>query len=510
MPGARALIGHYELVAAITARLDQLDARVAETEGLHRGRRCARSRRAGTDRRRVDRTARRHVGGPPRSSAHRTRGRGAGRPRQHRRGGRRLPGRAAGAVGARSPRGARSRLRRSAPVRVEPRVVRVRPGGAANARPSATAIRCSRTARCASPASASASSTRRRRRSASSATTPARCAAAISADELLRLALSQPEARADRARPHPLGKRRHHQRGQLPSAEQRGARAVRRRPVHGRRAQRRRRQPRRHQGPPRPAHRRPDHHRRQGDPCGDGAARRRAVSTDLGEAFRRTVAEFEGSVAIGAAAADHPDALYLALRGSGQALYVGLADDCFVVASEPYGVVEETTTFVRMDGESPSPSGSRGQVFVLDGAQAGELDGHSAHGLRRRRAAADRRATSATAQVTTRDIDRGDSPHFLLEGDQRGAGQLPQDGARQDRRDRRLPPRLGRCPRPARRHPRPSRRRQHHQDQGHRSGHRGGRRSQHGRRPRRARPTANSTSIRSPPPSSAASGCVST
>ena len=63
---------------------------------------------------------------------------------------------------------------------------------------------------------------------------------------------------------------------------------------------------------------------------------------DLGEAFRRTVAEFEGSVAIGAAAADHPDSSYLALRGSGQALYVGLADDCYIVASEPYGVVEET------------------------------------------------------------------------------------------------------------------------------------------------------------------------
>ena len=72
---------------------------------------------------------------------------------------------------------------------------------------------------------------------------------------------------------------------------------------------------------------------------------------DLGEAFRRTVAEFEGSVAIGAAAADRPDSLYLALRGSGQALYVGLADDCYIVASEPYGVVEETMRFVRMDGE---------------------------------------------------------------------------------------------------------------------------------------------------------------
>jgi len=134
---------------------------------------------------------------------------------------------------------------------------------------------------------------------------------------------------------------------------------------------------------------------------------------DLGEAFRRTVAEFEGSVAIGAAAADQPDHLFLALRGSGQALYVGLADDSYIVASEPYGVVEETMRFIRMDGETPSPSGSRGQVFVLDGSMAGELDGV-------RRLAYDggelpvSESDVATAQVTTRDIDRGDSPHFLL------------------------------------------------------------------------------------------------
>jgi glutamine---fructose-6-phosphate transaminase (isomerizing) len=134
---------------------------------------------------------------------------------------------------------------------------------------------------------------------------------------------------------------------------------------------------------------------------------------DLGDAFRRTVAEFEGSVAIGAAAAGRPDHLYLALRGSGQALYVGLGDDCYVVASEPYGVVEETTRFVRMDGETASPSGSRGQVFVLDGAYAGDLEGI-------RRLAYDGAvlplsdADVAIAQVTTRDIDRGDARHYLL------------------------------------------------------------------------------------------------
>ncbi len=134
---------------------------------------------------------------------------------------------------------------------------------------------------------------------------------------------------------------------------------------------------------------------------------------DLAEAFRRTVAEFEGSVAIGAQAADRPDQVYLALRGSGQALYVGLGEDLFIVASEPYGVVEETATFVRVDGETLSPTGSRGQVFVLDAAHAGELAGV-------RRISYDGAALPisegdvVTAQVTTRDIDRGDAPHFLL------------------------------------------------------------------------------------------------
>ncbi|MCH1434794.1 MAG: glucosamine-6-phosphate synthase, partial [Acidimicrobiales bacterium] len=93
------------------------------------------------------------------------------------------------------------------------------------------------------------------------------------------------------------------------------------------------------------------------------------------EAFRRTVASFEGSVAIAACTAAAPNKLQLALRGSGQALYVGLAEDAFIVASEPYGVVEETHDYVRMDGETPgnpeNPNASRGQIIELDGDLAG-------------------------------------------------------------------------------------------------------------------------------------------
>ncbi|MEY2958163.1 MAG: putative glucosamine-6-phosphate synthase, partial [Actinomycetota bacterium] len=136
-------------------------------------------------------------------------------------------------------------------------------------------------------------------------------------------------------------------------------------------------------------------------------ARHAATGIDLVEAFRRTVASFEGSVAIGAMSASEPDSLMVALRGSGQGLYVGLADDCFVVASEPYGVVEETAEYVRLDGEHG------GEIMVLDADRAGELAG-----IRRLRYDGTEHPVDGsdvvTAAVTTRDIDRGDAPHFLL------------------------------------------------------------------------------------------------
>ncbi len=146
-------------------------------------------------------------------------------------------------------------------------------------------------------------------------------------------------------------------------------------------------------------------------------ARRLAEGHELEEAFRRTVATLEGSVAIGATSGVAPEQLLLALRGSGQALYVGLLEDAYIVASEPYGLVEETTTYVRLDGETPAnpenPTASRGQVLVLDGTRAGTVEGI-------RRIAYDgtevpvTEADLETAEITTRDIDRGDFPHFLL------------------------------------------------------------------------------------------------
>ena len=146
-------------------------------------------------------------------------------------------------------------------------------------------------------------------------------------------------------------------------------------------------------------------------------ARRLAAGATVDDAFRTTVAELAGSMGIAAQTAAAPDELLLSLRGSGQALYVGLAEDAFVVASEPYGLVEETATYLRMDGETPADperaAATRGQVVVLDAEHAGTLDGI-------RRFAFDGTPLPVSpdelqhAEITTRDIDRGDFPHFLL------------------------------------------------------------------------------------------------
>ena len=142
-------------------------------------------------------------------------------------------------------------------------------------------------------------------------------------------------------------------------------------------------------------------------------SRRLSEGTSLVEAFRESVAQFEGSIAIATISADEPNKVLLALRGSGQGAFVGLAEDRFLVASEPYGVVEETMHYVRMDGEAladPDNPMSRGQVLVLDGDRAGTIEGITGLSYLGERLPS---IDVITAEVTTRDIDRGDHRHFL-------------------------------------------------------------------------------------------------
>ena len=111
-------------------------------------------------------------------------------------------------------------------------------------------------------------------------------------------------------------------------------------------------------------------------------------------------------------AADAPDQLHLALHGSGQSLYVGLAEDAFVVASELYGVVQETARYVPMDGEGGAEHAA-GQIVVLDRAGAGTLAGVRRMGYDAAPRPLDEKDIRL-AQITARDIDRAGFPHFLL------------------------------------------------------------------------------------------------
>ena len=277
--------------------------------------------------------------------------------------------------------------------------------------PSAAAIRCSRPAPPASPAGPCRSCTRRRPRSASSATTPAVMREAIAADGLLRLALAArgpsspcsatPAGPASASSPSPTP---------TPSTATR-ARAARRRrcrrsssacstatstttPISGRStacASPGRSRPTPRSSRPLVARHRQSRQRRP-------RSRRSAARSS----------SFEGSVAIGAAAADEPGRLFLALNGSGQGVYVGLADDRYVVASEPYGVVEETEPLRPPRRRARRPGRRCSTPTPPARSTASAASATTAPSSR------SPRPTSPSAEVTTRDIDRGDSPHFLL------------------------------------------------------------------------------------------------
>ncbi|MEI6314199.1 MAG: SIS domain-containing protein, partial [Syntrophus sp. (in: bacteria)] len=141
------------------------------------------------------------------------------------------------------------------------------------------------------------------------------------------------------------------------------------------------------------------------------------AGADLHEAFRLAVNDFEGSHAIAMISNIEPGKVFLALKGSGQAIYIGLAGDRYLFSSELYGLVEGTPFFIKMDGEAPAGSdeggGPAGQIFVLSEDSPGGVAGIQA-------TAYDGTPLPITppmvqrAEITTRDIDRGDYPHYFL------------------------------------------------------------------------------------------------
>ena len=137
---------------------------------------------------------------------------------------------------------------------------------------------------------------------------------------------------------------------------------------------------------------------------------------DLAESFRLAVNDFEGSHAIAMVSDAEPGRVFLALRGSGQAIYVGITPDQYLFSSELYGLVEGTPLFLKMDGEKPSPSGkagATGQIFILDQDSAGGPEGIRAFYYDGTPIDI-REDDLQRAEITTRDIDRGPYAHYFL------------------------------------------------------------------------------------------------
>jgi len=132
------------------------------------------------------------------------------------------------------------------------------------------------------------------------------------------------------------------------------------------------------------------------------------------ESFIKAARNFEGSVAIAGVDISQPENIFLSVKGSGQALYVGLSEDAYLVASEPYGLVEITNRYLRIDGEELiNGSNQKGQVIRLDMNLAGTLEGIGRKTFASEDAKVREEDLSQT-EISTRDIDRGSYKHYLL------------------------------------------------------------------------------------------------
>ena len=134
------------------------------------------------------------------------------------------------------------------------------------------------------------------------------------------------------------------------------------------------------------------------------------------EAFRRAVCDFEGSHAITMHTDFAPGKFFLAQKGSGQAVFVGLAEDHYLPTSEVYGFVEQTSKFIKLNGEKvvQGQSGpTQGQIFVLDQNAGGGLEGIRAMYYDGTPISLGPENIQRT-QITSRDIDRQEFPHYFL------------------------------------------------------------------------------------------------
>ncbi|MDD9304461.1 MAG: SIS domain-containing protein [Desulfobacter sp.] len=125
------------------------------------------------------------------------------------------------------------------------------------------------------------------------------------------------------------------------------------------------------------------------------------------EAFRLAVNEFHGSHAISMHTDLAPGKLFLAQKGSGQAIFIGIAPDHYLAASELYGVVEETQAYIKLNGEE------KGQIVILDQHSAGGIEGIKSLCYDNTPIPLGP-ADIMKSQITSRDIDRQGFPHYFL------------------------------------------------------------------------------------------------
>ena len=139
------------------------------------------------------------------------------------------------------------------------------------------------------------------------------------------------------------------------------------------------------------------------------------AGNNLADSFRFAVKDFEGSHAIAMTSDLEPGKVFLALKGSGQSIYVGISSDQYMFASELYGLVEVMPNFVKMNGELnvDGENSAAGQIFILDQNSFGGLAGITACYYDGTEITL-KESDIQKAEMTTRDIDRGAYPHFFL------------------------------------------------------------------------------------------------
>ncbi|MCK5098473.1 MAG: glutamine--fructose-6-phosphate aminotransferase, partial [Desulfobacteraceae bacterium] len=128
---------------------------------------------------------------------------------------------------------------------------------------------------------------------------------------------------------------------------------------------------------------------------------------NIEESFRLAVNDFQGSHAISMHTNLAPDKLFLAQKGSGQAIFVGIAPDHYIAASELYGIIEETQSFIKLKGEN------KGQIVTLSQNSKGSVSGIKSF-FYDKTPISIKESDIQTSNISSRDIDRQDYPHYFL------------------------------------------------------------------------------------------------